>query len=570
MEPAVRGAVYLGMLLLLGAGVFARWIGPDLLTPAVRRRLLVGLIGGAALLCLGSAIDLAAALTRAVGSVDRTLLGAYLADTRHGNAVLARLACVLLLVFLGAGHMPPQPSERTLHGLVGLGLLATFSLTSHAAGLSRATPVVADLVHLTAAAAWGGTLLYVAWLPIWPGSGQPAHALTSAVHRLSWVGFAGVAALVATGVYASLQQVWGPAALPASQYGRALLYKLSAVGVVFVMAAVNRWVLVPALADARTVRRLARLVKVECLALIGVFGFTGLLISQAPPERPASLAAVGTFQERAGPWTIHGSMTPRVPEGLDLAFGITDRTGGPPPAALEVSVALTMLDHPMAPVVTRLSPLVPGVYRTALPLPMAGRWQLTIRFPEGEVQVGLQARSVEAVPGWRLDLRSVGPGLLYLLFAAGLWLHAVERLGLHNRTGRRRALLSVALAVAGMVLLVRSQIPATSAPGTVRIRSNPVPATPESLARGEDIYRQHCQSCHGVGGTGDGPAATALAPRPADLRVHMAAGHTDQEFFNWLTAGMPGTAMPAFGNVLTEEDRWHVLNYIRTFAPTDR
>lgn len=101
-------------------------------------------------------------------------------------------------------------------------------------------------------------------------------------------------------------------------------------------------------------------------------------------------------------------------------------------------------------------------------------------------------------------------------------------------------------------------------------RPNPIPATTESLAAGERIYRQHCGVCHGVIGAGDGPAAAGLRPRPVDLRVHVAAGHSDGFFFYWISEGFRGTAMPAFKSRLSVEERWHVVNFIRTFAITDR
>jgi mono/diheme cytochrome c family protein len=72
--------------------------------------------------------------------------------------------------------------------------------------------------------------------------------------------------------------------------------------------------------------------------------------------------------------------------------------------------------------------------------------------------------------------------------------------------------------------------------------------------------------CHGSDGRGDGPLASTLRPRPADLRVHMAMGHTDGQLFDFVTDGLPGTAMSAFGQRLSEVERWHVINYIRGFA----
>ena len=98
---------------------------------------------------------------------------------------------------------------------------------------------------------------------------------------------------------------------------------------------------------------------------------------------------------------------------------------------------------------------------------------------------------------------------------------------------------------------------------------NPISPTEESLSRGRVIYQQHCQVCHGDQGRGDGPAVASLRPPPADLAYHVYQ-HPDGQFFAWFTRGIPGTAMPSFAATLSEEDRWHVLNYINTFAPAPR
>lgn len=99
---------------------------------------------------------------------------------------------------------------------------------------------------------------------------------------------------------------------------------------------------------------------------------------------------------------------------------------------------------------------------------------------------------------------------------------------------------------------------------------NPIAATEESIARGREIYQQSCASCHGDEGYGDGPAAAGLDPKPANLH----AGHVqilpDGGLFWIITYGVEGTAMPAWENVLSEEDRWHVVNYLRTFDEVER
>jgi mono/diheme cytochrome c family protein len=207
-----------------------------------------------------------------------------------------------------------------------------------------------------------------------------------------------------------------------------------------------------------------------------------------------------------------------------------------------------------------------GAYRAAVPLVMAGAWQIAIEVPGGVVRVPVQARAtVETPPGWERGV----PGLAGVLAGGALGVYALRRLGARAAAAAPLLAASAALVVLSATLGVRALGAAPPQAGLLD-RTNPIPPTAESLAAGERIYRQHCQACHGVTGAGDGPAAAMLRPRPSDLRVHMAAGHTDGQLYFWITEGFAGTAMPAFRATLSEEERWHVLNFIRTFALTDR
>ena len=89
------------------------------------------------------------------------------------------------------------------------------------------------------------------------------------------------------------------------------------------------------------------------------------------------------------------------------------------------------------------------------------------------------------------------------------------------------------------------------------------PAAP--LSRGRELYEQNCIQCHGAGGRGDGPLAAGLRPPPLDLTVHVPL-HSDQELENWITNGVPRTAMPAFGGQFSPEEIQAVINYIRELA----
>jgi mono/diheme cytochrome c family protein len=74
------------------------------------------------------------------------------------------------------------------------------------------------------------------------------------------------------------------------------------------------------------------------------------------------------------------------------------------------------------------------------------------------------------------------------------------------------------------------------------------------LARGRAVYAVHCTSCHGPEGRGDGPAAGALDPRPADLRGPRADHLKGIPRRSILENGREGTAMIGFAEVLSPED----------------
>lgn len=94
---------------------------------------------------------------------------------------------------------------------------------------------------------------------------------------------------------------------------------------------------------------------------------------------------------------------------------------------------------------------------------------------------------------------------------------------------------------------------------------SPIARTAEAVAAGRSLYRERCQPCHGERGRGDGPLAAPLVPHPADLLLHVPQ-HTDGELFYYVTAGIPGSAMPAWRHALGERERWQLVHYLRALA----
>ena len=99
---------------------------------------------------------------------------------------------------------------------------------------------------------------------------------------------------------------------------------------------------------------------------------------------------------------------------------------------------------------------------------------------------------------------------------------------------------------------------------------NPTAATPESIERGKALYldkdKGNCIFCHGETGAGNEANMARLRRKPADLtnKEHMAEA-TDGELFWKISKGIRGI-MPAGERKMTEEERWHVVNYVRTLA----
>jgi high-affinity iron transporter len=89
-----------------------------------------------------------------------------------------------------------------------------------------------------------------------------------------------------------------------------------------------------------------------------------------------------------------------------------------------------------------------------------------------------------------------------------------------------------------------------------------IPAATPLAARGAEIYRSTCASCHGDRGAGDGPAAPGLDPPPANLSDREAlADASPQDFYRRITIGVAGTAMPGYETILSADDRWAAALY---------
>ncbi len=95
-------------------------------------------------------------------------------------------------------------------------------------------------------------------------------------------------------------------------------------------------------------------------------------------------------------------------------------------------------------------------------------------------------------------------------------------------------------------------------------RPNPVKATPESIATGKALFAIYCSPCHGPAGKGDGTVAPKFIPPPDVTNATLQKQRTDGFWQHVIGTG--GAVMPAYAEALSPEERWHVVNYVRSIA----
>lgn len=89
-----------------------------------------------------------------------------------------------------------------------------------------------------------------------------------------------------------------------------------------------------------------------------------------------------------------------------------------------------------------------------------------------------------------------------------------------------------------------------------------------AIEQGAQLYQVHCAACHGVEGKGDGRQASSLSKPPTNLTdLAFAASKSGFDLYSGLMLGMP-PAMPAFGDKLTDEQRWAIVAYLQSLTFT--
>ncbi|NJM14845.1 MAG: c-type cytochrome [Bacteroidales bacterium] len=123
-----------------------------------------------------------------------------------------------------------------------------------------------------------------------------------------------------------------------------------------------------------------------------------------------------------------------------------------------------------------------------------------------------------------------------------------------------KAFICILLTMVGTTINAQAPAEKTFPPG-VNEMVNPFASDEKAYRYGSKVYTKHCWACHGNVGKGDGPSAPTLNPKPADFNSELVKGRTDGALYYWIATG--GNGMQPFKDVLTKEEIWKTVSYVR-------
>jgi copper transport protein len=550
----------------------------------------------------------------------RPVLLPYLLGSRTSQSMVLRLCLLLLvLVFLHEARKTSPPSLLLLGycEAVGAVTLLALALSSHsAAAWANPLAVVIDMLHLWAGALWvGGLIVLAVLLPRSLGESQPhgwTPLLTGAMRKFTPWAIGSVAVLVLTGAMQVALHIPRPQALATTSYGWALSLKLLLVLPMLFLGGVNSLTAGTGKKENPAPGAWLRPRLQELAAGIQTWGFRSLgvshwavrgevflgvaillcvaVLTQLPPPKAASSAPPASTLSARGA-DLNVDITIDSPEGLiapsDLLVRIRQGDGGVPEGISRVTVRPSMpgMEMSVAPIVA--APVGSGEFRARTLLSMLGRWEFAVvvrrrgveddavfRFPYVLLDVGGAQTDVGPALPERLSLRAawstpstqwglLGGASLVLLgvgITFGLGVGAFVR----RRRSRFLGLVGLPFLLFGGYQMVNAMV-VDSTP--MAWQENPVPSDASSLAKGRVLYMASCATCHGESGRSPFPASVSRVPRSfrgTDLTGDHMEAHSDGDLFWWISKGIRGTAMPGFEDSVKAEDRWHLVNYVRT------
>lgn len=93
---------------------------------------------------------------------------------------------------------------------------------------------------------------------------------------------------------------------------------------------------------------------------------------------------------------------------------------------------------------------------------------------------------------------------------------------------------------------------------------NPLQASPDAVEAGKQAFGSYCVECHGRDGQNTGvPFAASIDPPIPPLSSPAVQDYTDGQLKRVIEAGIAPSGMPASRGILSDEEIWQIVLYIR-------
>ena len=573
---AVRALSLLGLAMVVaGAVVTLLWRTAE---PLIARGMVWSVYAGAAVLLAATALNFVT-IRDAYSGVP---LGEVILQTPSGSYWLSRIGLVMLI---GVANMfafrAPRRTAAALMGCVALYLWA-FTATSHAAaGAGSSWAKSLDIAHSVAALTWIGA---VAGIALAARLGRRDSDWKSILPRFSLLASVMVFILLTTGVLNAFVEIEKVSKLWETRYGVTLLVKMGLMAPLLGVAAYNsrrgrHRLMAGAPGEPRRFLAFATgEVALGMAVFLAAAALTQTTVSKSvaiqPDPRPFDQTApFGDLQIRLNiDPNQTGLNTYRVElkdeAGADVAADRVQLTFRYQEDASIGASALTLAKQGNA-------YLGRGPFMT-----LEGRWRVEteVRRVDADDVVGffdVRPAGAAVVSGGASGAwENPAPGLVWNEFAGFTFLMAGLGFALSRGPlrffGRRAGWAANGMTMAGFAFGVLLLFGVHSHQNVGGLPSNPITADRNSISEGRRFFENNCMSCHGR--TGVPPKGLDLNPYPLDLTVHVPQ-HPDGSIFNLIREGVPGSAMRAWGEgegALTDEQIWHLVNFLRTLTPVER
>lgn len=575
---AVRALSLLGLSLTAsGAVLILLWGAAG---AGLRKQLTWTIYGGAAVLAVATMLNLAIIRDAYSG----TPLNDLILKTPSGGYWLTRFG-VVMLVGVAATFAAEAPRRTSAAVLAALAVYVwAYTATSHAAaGVGSVWARGFDFAHALAALLWIGAVIGVA---VSARFARKDLNFARLMPRFGLLASSLVFVLLGTGLFSAFVEIDNADRLTATRYGVTLLVKLGLMVPLLLVAAYNARRGRAAIVSGRpeAARRFVRAAAAEALLGLGVFLAASFLtqttVSKSIPKAIETRVYDQTAQ--APGLSVRLGIDPNIVGLNKYRVTLTD-AGGKPVDADRVRLTFRYQDdQTIGPSTLSLNRVEDGVYLAqGFYLTLEGQWRVEAEVRRPNVDdalvffpvrpAGTAVNEVRSGGGWAnpapgLSWNQLG-GMMLLFAGLGFALSRNRLAELGRRLGWTANGMTMMSFGLGALLLfgVHAHEPP---PGG--LTANPVFPDQNSLNTGRSLYQQNCISCHGQ--TGVPPKGLDLNPYPLDLTVHVPQ-HPDGQLRNFIALGVTGTAMRAWrqgDGKLTDEQIWHLVNYLRTLGSVTR